>query len=304
MQQFPEIQLDACPLCGSVGPLRTSHVIPEFVFDWLLRTSPTGFMRFGTSPNIRVRDGMKLRLLCDSCEARLSVWEKATAEQLFLPYHNDTSVQIRYEGWLAKFCASIAWRVLFVYSQICPLEHMTKTQREDIPRALTAWKKFMFGTEDNPGRFELHILPVDVLNSTKGVRVPRNMNRYLARAVEIDVAAAKNEAFVYAKMCRLIVLGFVERPNFRRWHGSRVTIKQGLIEPRKYILPGAFSEFLADRALHMREIASQISVRQKTKANAAMRKNPDRAAQSDGFAAMLQDFTMFGRSAFDPIDNE
>src|SRR5215831_13147071 len=121
--QFHGLKLDACPLFESAGPLRESHVIPRFVFDWLLQSSSTGFMRSGTIPNRRIKDSMKLRLLCDSCEGRLSAWEKTTAERLFLPYHNNTGTRVRYESWLAKFCASVAWRVLFIHSRIYPLRN-------------------------------------------------------------------------------------------------------------------------------------------------------------------------------------
>jgi hypothetical protein len=295
---FADLDLNRCPLCGSADPLRESHIIPRFVLDWLLRSSPTGVMRFGTNPNVRVKDGMKLRLLCDDCEGQLSVWEKSTAEQLFLPYHNDTSVRVRYESWLAKFCASVAWRVLFIYSHTGPLRHLTKTQAERVNMALTTWKNLMFDNAENPGAFELHILPIGILARVEGLNVPPNMNRYLARAVEIDVASSPSTAFVYAKMCKLILLGFIEPPRFRRWHGSRVAMKQGTIEPRNFVVPSAFAEFLAERARRMAKMTSGISAKQKAKTNAAMQSDPDRAANSDGFAAMLKDVAMFGKSAF------
>lgn len=148
--QLYDLKLDACPLCASGGPLRESHIIPRFVFDWLLQSSSTGFMRSRTIPNRRIKDGMKLRLLCDSCEGLLSAWEKTTAEQLFLPYHNNTGARIRYESWLAKFCASIVWRVLFIHSRIDPLRNLSSTQNTRVNTALSTWQNLMFGSAENP----------------------------------------------------------------------------------------------------------------------------------------------------------
>jgi hypothetical protein len=304
--QFPDIKLAACPLCGSTGALRESHIIPRFVFDWMLQSSPTGFIRFGTMPNRSVKDGMKLRLLCDSCEGRLSTWEKTTAEQLFLPYHKNPGTEVRYESWLAKFCASVVWRVLFVHSCIDPLRNLSPTQNSRVNLALATWKNLMFDSAENPGAFELHMLPVDLLADAGGMRqqLPQNFNRYLARAVDIDVVSNTNLAFVYAKICRLIVFGFIERPRFRRWHGTRIAMKQGIIEPKQFGLPIEFLEYLVARAKNMAELTARISERQKAKISARMRADPDRAARSDEFTAMMQDVAMFGSMVFESEDAE
>lgn len=115
MTSFRVVPVDACALCESHGPLRESHIIPAFVFDWLMETSATGYMRFGPAPNLRVQDGFKQRLLCDACEQLLSTWESETARSVFRLYHNDTSAVMPYGPWLAKFCASVCWRVLFIF---------------------------------------------------------------------------------------------------------------------------------------------------------------------------------------------
>jgi hypothetical protein len=159
----------------------------------------------------------------------------------------------------------------------------------------------MFGSAENHGAFELHMLPVDLLADAGGLkqRLPQNFNRYLTRAVEIDVAANTNSAFVYAKMCRLILLGFIEQPGSRQWHGTRIAMKQGVVEPGHFVMPLEFINFLAARAQNMAELRAQISERQKAKVNTRMRSDPDRVAQSDDFAAMMQDVAMFGSRAFE-----
>jgi hypothetical protein len=47
----------------------------------------------------------------------------------------------------------------------------------------------------------------------------------------------------------------------------------------------------------MAELGAQISERQKAKVHARMRSDLDRVAQSDDFAAMMQDIAMFGSEA-------
>ena len=83
MIKFPIVHVESCALCPSHEPLRESHIIPHFVFDWLLESSATGYMRLGIAPNVRVQDGAKQHLLCDDCEKRLSRWETEVAQALF-----------------------------------------------------------------------------------------------------------------------------------------------------------------------------------------------------------------------------
>jgi hypothetical protein len=99
-----------CRLCQRPRELRDSHILPAFVFRWLKDTSATGFMRFADEPNRRAQDGITTRLLCDECEGRLGVWERAFANDLFYPYVENSSLRVRCGTWLLKFCASVSWR--------------------------------------------------------------------------------------------------------------------------------------------------------------------------------------------------
>lgn len=295
--------LKVCPLCGSRAPLCESHIVPRFVFEWLLETSATGHMRFGSAPNLRVQDGMKQHLLCGDCEQRLGAWEKKVAESLFLPYHRDPSVVVEYQNWLARFCASLTWRVLFVHKQR-GLKNVSPIQAAAVEEALGVWQGFVLGRVPNPGSFELHLLPVDVLESARYPGLPPNINRYLARAVEIDVAASEKSAFVYAKMCKLIVLGFIQMPRSCKWRGSRVAIRRGVLRPGRFVAPANFGDYLVERAEHMSQLQRGMSARQRQKISDTLRANLDRAAESETVAVMSQDVAMFGELAFwNPADD-
>lgn len=288
---------DSCPLCGGAGPLRQSHVISKFAFDWLKETSATGFMRYGPQPNVRAQDGFKEELLCDSCEQLLGSWEAPTAEQLFKPYHADSSVVVSYGPWLARLGASLAWRVLFVLKKR-GLANLSTSQQTLANLALEAWRRFIVGERANPGSFELHLLPIDFLESVTGDGVPPNINRYLGRAIEMDVVAKKGSAFVYVKMARLVFIGVIEQPVNRQWQGSRLAITKGVVQPSRYQVPPAFMDYVFSRAARMSGIMQSLSPRQKAKISETMKKNIDRATQSETFQAMTHDFAMFGGDAF------
>jgi len=298
VSNFPIVAVQCCPLCGASGPLCGSHIIPHFVIQWLRESSATGHIRFGENPNLRVQDGLKQTLLCAACEALLSGWERETAEGLFKPFHRDSETVLAYGPWLAKFCASLCWRVLFIYRAL-GLDHLSEHQLQLVARALDFWRDLMFGRREHPGEFELHILPLSGVNSAEGVDLPTNINRYFSREVEADVGATGKSVFVQVKICRLMVLGFVQMPDSREWKGTRLKMRRGSIGgPQNYCLPKNFGDYLIDRAKHLASLQASISDPQKEKIDAAMLGDPDRAANSDTFEAFSQDVKLFGWAAF------
>jgi hypothetical protein len=295
---FPIVAVESCPLCGSPGPLCESHIIPHFVIQWLRESSATGYIRFGEAPNLRVQDGLKQPLLCTACEALLSGWERETAERLFKPYHRDGETLLPYGPWLAKFGASLCWRVLFIYRGV-GLDHLSEQQLQLVARALDFWRDLMFDRREHPGEFEIHVLPLAALVSAEGFDLPPNMNRYFAREVEADVGSTSQSVFVQMKICRLMVLGFVQMPNAREWKGTRLKMRRGSIGGQKtYCLPKNFADYLIERARHVARVQASISEPQKRKIVEAIRSDPERAADSDTFEAMSQDMKLFGPAAF------
>jgi len=292
MAIFPTIELSACPLCDAPGPLCYSHIIPRFVYRWKIETSSTGRMRSGLTPNVRVQDGPTAKLLCGGCEERLNGWETPVANALFYPYHADSSVEVHYGPWLAKFCASVVWRVLASYRYTGEWQHFSAAQRALADQALSRWRDFMFGQAPDPDAFELHLLPVEVMADARGVDLPPNMTRYLARAVDMDLPCTDDSAFVFAKMCRLAVIGFIQMRHPQRWVGTRVEVTEGVIKPRAYQLP--IGDYLASRARIVARLQGAISERQQQRVDHDMRADPDRVAMSDDFRALRHDVEMFG----------
>jgi hypothetical protein len=294
---FPDdFGLTACALCSTGAPLRQSHIIPEFVYDWLKRTAATGHIRSGHMVNRRVQDGPKPRLLCPACEGRLAGWEKAAAEQVFVPIAEAGRDRARYGPCFARFAVSVSWRILTCFSLVGTLAEWPERLRADAQAALHHWREFMFDRRENPGRFEQHALRFDLLASTTFRDVPANLNFYLARTVDRDVAHDGRSAFVYAKMGPLVLFGVIAQAE-NVWKGTRVGMRHGTVGG-DVVMPLQLFRHMLDRARRLPELAGGLSERQRAKVNAAFRADLDRARGSGTMRAVSQDVEMFGTAAF------
>lgn len=290
-----------CRLCHTEGDLQLSHILPAFLFRWVRETSANGYLRFGDNPNHRVQDGPKRHWLCVQCEGVFSRSETAFAEGLFYPYLNGDS-PILYKKWLLPFCVSVSWRVLTFYK-----EESQDTKRNYSPEVLrriteaeTAWRMFLLGQTEHPGRFIQHLIPFDAIAaiSNPGLDLSPNMNRYLMRTIQMDLCRSDRSNFVYCKLPRFVIIGLIheERPN--HWQGTKVRLKRGLIEPRRYRLPWAFFEYVNSKAKREIELLRSISSRQREKIEQSFSENAERFVGTDAFLAMQSDIQMFGDDAF------
>lgn len=290
--------LTACAFCGRPRPLRLSHIIPKFVFDWLKRTSATGVLRVGYEINRPVQDGFKTRLLCQDCEQDFSSnWETPAAREVFLPMVEQEAKHVRYGPWLARFAVSVSWRVLTVFRLAGTLDAWPPPLRAEAETALRYWKEFLRDERPNPGRFEQHLLPFDFIDSTTLRDLPPNVNRYLVRAIEIDLPRSDRNGFVYSKMGPLVLFGTI-RITDNVWEGTKIRMKGGTLGSEQYTMPTQLRDFMCDRARRMHEIAGDMSARQQEKVSERFRKDLDRAAGSGTMRAMEQDVKMFGDAAF------
>lgn len=286
-----------CRLCRNEADLQLSHILPAFVYRWLRESSGNGFIRTNQEPNKRVQDGEKRPWLCVSCEQCFSRSEAAFASRLFHPYLENSGAIRQYSGWLMHFCVSVSWRVLIYYRD---QEHLSDWEPEALQRvdeAEQAWRAFLLGQTENPGAFQQHLLPLDEIASVTG-DLPQNINRYLLRAVHLDFVRGSKSLITYAKLGRFMILGFVHEPNLDHWKGTKVNANEGILGPRKYVLPHGFGEYLKEKAVKMREAIQSVTDRQQEKIDDAFLKNAHRFVKSDSFKAMQADLAMFGDDAF------
>lgn len=286
-----------CHLCGTTSELQNSHVVPAFVYRWLRETSGNGHIRSSRNPNLRVQDGPKERWLCLNCEANFNHSETAFANQIFHPYLQESGHRLRYEGWLLHFCVSLSWRTLHYHTQSGTTNEFAPHLTSSIELAELTWRDYLLGRLPHPGEFRQHLVPMDRIESASA-RLSPNINRYLMRAVQIDLCHGGDTLFTFTKLGRFIVLGFINEPNPSNWTGSRVNANQGRVEPRNFTMPAAFMGYLNDKADSLAGVTGSISERQQEKINNAFISNLDRMVGSDFFASMSADVEMFGAMAF------
>src|SRR6266571_3001332 len=109
-----------CALCREERPLRRSHVIPEFMFDPLYDEKHRfyGVSNIPTKPNQIFQKGPREKLLCDTCEQRMSRYESYASDVFFgnaatQPLRTPTGflfTRLDYKP-LKLFFMSILWRL-------------------------------------------------------------------------------------------------------------------------------------------------------------------------------------------------
>jgi hypothetical protein len=287
-----------CRLCGEPGELQESHVIPSFVYRWLKETSATGFLRFSEAPNKRVQDGHKEYWLCLPCEQRLNIWETQFATNVFHPLNSNGSHRTNYGPWMMKFCVSISWRTLLKIQE-SGLEHFTVSQRVAAEGALDVWSKFMLDKLPHPGRHEQHLLPLDAIVENTSGELPANINRYILRTVGMDAVRSESATFVFTKMSKFLILGFIDVRYPRQWVGTKIHVREGTLGPGSYTVPVQLRHYLADKANSYASLVSNISDAQQANIEKAVQKDLDRVARSGTFDAMRNDVDLSGQAAFD-----
>jgi len=294
-----------CQLCDQYKELRESHVIPSFVYKWIKESSGGGYLRFGMSPNRRVQDGHKYYWLCDDCEGLFSKWEDRFAKDIFYPTVNGKVGKVAYSDWFLRFCVSISWRVLNLYLVEHGLDNYTGKMKEKAKQTHQIWKDFLLGYRPHPARCEQHFLPLDAIESHTVDDMPTNINRYILRSVDIDAVAGEKSAFVYSKLERFVIVGFIEIPHPRQWEGSKVHVKHGVIAPSNFTFPIQFGDYFMDKARRAAAIQATVSEKQKKKINKTFKDNIDDIENSETFRAMSEDVRLFGNKAFNkPIKDE
>jgi hypothetical protein len=288
-----------CGLCNRKSALCESHIIPAFVFRWMRETSATGHIRLGAAPNKRVQDGHKIYLLCSECEEKLSGWEAQFASHIFYPYISNPSSAIRYGKFLLKFCISVSLRVLWLYKKETTFSDWPPELLERMKEAEATWKAVLIGQRQHPGVFEQHILPLEGIESHNHPSMPTGINRYLMRTIDTDMAHGRRTAFVYSKLGRFIILGFLCMDDPKQWKGTKVHVNNGLLYPRSYTLPASFMNFVFSKARKLAQFRSTISTRQKEKIQETFQKRMPELEQTDDLVAMSHDIRLFGEDAFE-----
>ena len=291
-----------CALCREGKTLRNSHIIPKFVWKYLKESAGAGGFRIGTNPNKPVQDGFKEKLLCSDCEQKLGRWENSTAKQIFLPMMKKGGGRFCYDDNFSHFCVSITWRILTCFKNLNQLKHMSPAASTWCNIAEESWRNHMQFDGHIDSQFEHHFLPIPAgpATPTKLQNTPPNINRYLSRSIDMDVVAVgPDSGIVYAKLCRLLIIGFINISPPHGYKGTKLTYGNGRARNKKFELPAELGDYMMLKAKKMLALQRNMSDGQKSKIADKTKIHADEIAKSANFEAMMFDVNTFGAAAFD-----
>jgi len=189
---------DFCRLCLEYRPLLNSHVIPKFAFKWLKGSSGGIPIRSTDNPNKRVQDGITMKWLCSNCEQRLSKWERVFCNEIFYPFNNDSTKNIFYDENLLLFSVSLSWRATLLSIEKQGV-YWQRDYKEQCIAATERWREFLNGEKRHPSKYEQHIIPIPGIIDHNCEKMPDNINRYLLRSIDLDIAHGERNLFSYVK---------------------------------------------------------------------------------------------------------
>ncbi len=286
-----------CWLCEKEAELHNSHVIPRFVFRWLIETGGTPFLRAGANPNRRVQDGDKHYLYCSDCEAALSKWEQRARERIFAPATRNGEIGNNYGPWLSRFACSLALRALQSQMYRGIDNKYDPTSRNLIAAAEKSWKQFLTGSTKHPREFSQYFLHLGYFDSFGDPTLPSNWNTWVKRSVERDTIYTPNGSFLasYVKLGPIIFFGKI-RDEKQILGKSFIRCSEGEFPRPNSLLNSTIWNLFKDRASSAQKMMNAMSEKQKQLVDEQILKDPEKFLNSDLAESLLQDFEQFGGS--------
>lgn len=106
------------------------------------------------------------------------------------------------------------------------------------------------------------------------------------------------DLFVYTKIPSFIILGCIKGKELSKMRSSRIALKFGTISPRKYWWPSRLAKYLLEQADRVNDSFKSIPQEHLDKIEKAIANNPEKAANSKLFKAILNDYELFGDRVF------
>lgn len=287
-----------CRLCRRESTLHAGHIAPRFVFRWL-KESSVGGIRANEVPNRLIQDGPRIQLLCGACEQRFGRWEKLFSERAFLQLHRPTDARklVPYDDWALKFAVSVSWRTLQFFTER-GFTHLSTDHLEAVKEASETWRRFLLDEVRHPDRFEQHVIVVDAIVRHSTPKLSPYLNRYLLRAVDLDIVSSPSSAFTYTKLCRLMIFGFIAVQRPRDWENTKVHLRKGHLGSRNPVVPEQLFDYWNAKADKMGKAMNSLSPKQKLRIEDLLRRRADEAVVSEVFRAMAHDVAHSGKEAF------
>jgi hypothetical protein len=275
-----------CKLCDAPAPLQGSHLIPGFVARWIKETSATGFLRGFETPNRRAQDFPTRRLLCQNCEGRFSKAENLFSQRVFKPFHEEERSTFEYDGWFLYFAVSLAWRCLVTADPnnlaLYPQHAQAVATAEASMRNYLLERSARIG----PYRFNLFFTPTGVTSTGP---LPEGLSWYSLRGADMTPVYSQNKFATYVKLPGMFFWTSIVPPDPGGWQRTKVS-RHGTFHSAKQVLSerGVF-DFMLNRVETVFARISNVSPAQKGKIDDAIRRAPERVAQSRSLDAWLDD---------------
>ncbi len=281
-----ETELAKCALCDASAALQDSHLIPGFVARWIKDTSATGFLRGFETPNRRAQDFPTRRLLCQDCEGRFSKAENLFSQRIFKPFHEQGRSSFEYEGWFLYFAVSLAWRCLVTADPGNLAQY--PQHAEAVAKAEATMKDYLLERSDRikPYRFNLFFTPSGVTSTGP---LPEGLSWYSARGADMTPVYSRSKFAIYVKLPGMFFWTSIAPPDPGGWQRTKVG-RHGTFRSANQVLSeqGVF-DFMIDRVETVFARINNVSPAQKGKIDEAIRKAPERVAQSRSLDAWLDD---------------
>ena len=232
-----------CSLCQQSRDLKKSHIIPNFVSNWLKKNSATGFMVNARNASERVQGTLTFNLLCNECEEKFSVFEKYFSEKIFDPFHKQKMRSFDYNSNLELFLISVSWRVLKIRSEDYKLKEPQFSAHLD--KAERAWREFLMNKRQLISPYENHLVFLDYLENSESIT--EEMNLYNPLSIDCSMVGNSKRVYVYVKFPGMLFVSSIYPTKLDGWKGTEIKEK-GKITARVTIKDESFNKFLRDRA--------------------------------------------------------
>ncbi len=254
-----------CALCNDGDRIEDSHIIPKMVYRWLKKASITGHLRGTTTPNLRIQDGPKIKLLCPDCEDRFSEYESEFSKHAFYPIHseckNDHSFD--YGKWLHRFAVSVSWRSLHFLS--LQVDNSTLPFNHDrlADNSLEIWRQYLNDERNDIGKCVQHMIVLDEVSSTKGLKNDSELNQFIHRGIDFNTIHSKDEAYIFSKLGKIVIVGVIaiNDPNII-WKNTVINPYEGNYAPGDTTVSSCFYTFLETGIQTLRDARQRISDKQ------------------------------------------
>lgn len=213
-----------CKLCGSVGEIKNSHIVPNFILKMLKDDRKNQYallpsLLTAESPSEPVQQGMREYLLCEKCENKFSKWENRFSVHYKQVLTKEVSFPTDYfkQDWLLLLALSFAWRAgqsfLLKASGVIP-----DAELAIVRKACDFWSQFLLDenlpyTGARPIWWETRYETVLASNETALQEIatqPDGLDSYLARFCDYAIGPSADGLFLWFKVPFLVMTIAVE----------------------------------------------------------------------------------------------